>query len=241
MKKLSLLFAVLAIAASVQAQNGIVKLGLSNVFVKTINLEYEHLLNEQNSILAEIAIQIPRDVPQSYFDRIEAFGTDNKVTFNSGTYNNFYVAAEYRFYTGGNGPKGLYIAPYAKLGNQTFDISGNYQHSTNSAITAAAEVGLLSLSVGGQVGYQWLIQDRFTINWNIVGIGASFNRVKASFTANDNGVFDDFASEAQVFIDNIPGVKNIDLVPDNVNKTIKGAGAFPFGAARVSLSVGYMF
>lgn len=243
MKKLSLLIAILGIAVSSQAQNGIVKLGLSNAFVKTINLEYEYLLNDQSSVMGEFGYQLPIAVPQTIFNRIEDLGTNNNLKFGSGEYGGAYVAAEYRYYVSGNAPQGFYVAPYVKFGNRNFTLDGSYSNNTLNidSVSAGAELGIFTASFGAQAGYQFIIQDKFTLNLSIIGLGIGFNRVKGTFTADDNGVFDSFAEDTQEFINELPGLKNIDLVPDNLIKEISASGAFPFFAPRASISIGYMF
>ncbi|MFT6147681.1 MAG: hypothetical protein ACJAUH_000358 [Saprospiraceae bacterium] len=243
MKKLSLIIAIVFITMSVQAQNNVVKLGLSNIFTGGINLEYEYVLSERSSVLGELGIQIPLAVPQSIFDRVESIGANNNLEFREGTYGGVYVAGEYRFYTSGNAPQGFYVAPYVKLGNRSFQLTGSYTNdNTGNSVDASAELNVFTINLGGQIGYQFVVQDKFTISWNIIGLGLGLNRPKGTFRANDNGVFNDFAADTQAFIDDIPILNNIDLVPDEISKEISAGGGFiPFVGTRASLSIGYIF
>lgn len=241
MKKLSLIIVIVLTAMCVQAQNSqIVK---ARTAIINLGLEYEYTLSKRTSVLGEVGFQLPIDVPQSVFDRIENLGTQNNLKFGSGNLRGAYLAGEYRFYLKGNAPQGFYVAPYAKLGNRKFKLDGSYSNNNLNidSVSAAAELKLFTASLGGQIGYQFIIRDKFTINWNIIGFGLNLNRIKGSFTANDNGVFDDFAADAQRFIETIPGLKNVDLVPDNISKTISAGGGFPFWGVRTGLSIGYMF
>ncbi len=241
MKKLLFFAAILFFAANVQAQQ-IVKLGIGSLTHKAINLEYERVLTNNTSILAEVSYQIPMNFPDKLLDWGQDEGSANKLVFSDGKLRNTFVAAEYRIYTGGEAPKGFYIAPCVKLSRYSFDMEGTYTNNTNgNFVSASADGTLFTASLGGQVGYQWVIQDNLTINWSFLGLGVGLNRVKAGFTANDTNVFDSFAEDVRTYTQNIPGLKQIDLISDNLNKRISGSGGFVFPTTRVSVSVGYMF
>ncbi|MFK7948814.1 MAG: DUF3575 domain-containing protein [Saprospiraceae bacterium] len=243
MRKLALLVVLFCITVTVHAQENIVKLGLGSALNGQINLEYERALTEKTSVLAEVSFKIPNKLPDNFFSQLEGDGTVNNIQFDEGKLGGFLFAAEYRFYTKGNAPKGFYISPYLKLNNNKFDLTGSYNNNTTGATNIASEasLGLFSASIGGNIGYQWLIADKVSINWNILGLGLGINRVSGEFTAADNGVFDDFAQDVTEFLDAIPILPNIAIESSNAEQTIKASDSFLFPAARVSLSVGYAF
>jgi hypothetical protein len=153
MRKLGLfLFAVLATAFTAQAQQNIVKIGVGSMFNRTLNLEYERLLTEKTSVFGEFGYQFPINVPAGLVDFTEGTGSTNNLVINEGTYNNVYFAAEYRIYTAGVAGKGFFVAPYLKLSNYSFDVTGTYNNDVNGFINIPAEVnlGYFSASIGGQ-------------------------------------------------------------------------------------------
>lgn len=242
MKKLGLfLFAILATAFTAQAQQNIAKIGVGSMFNRTLNLEYERLLTEKTSVFGEIGYQFPIDVPSQLVNFTEGTGSENNLIINDGKYNNFYFAAEYRIYTGGEAGRGFFIAPYLKLSNYSFDVNGTYNNNANGFINIPAKVnlGYFSTSIGGQLGYQWIVKDKVTINWSFIGLGVGINRLSAGFTAADNDVFEKWEQDVNDFLANFPG--NYQLSSDNATRTIDAAGTVILPAARASLSIGYRF
>lgn len=243
MRKLALLTTMFCMAVMVQAQDNIVKLGLGSAAQGGINLEYERVLTEKTTVLVELNFKVPSSIPGTAFDQVENQGTTNNLQFTSGDVKGFMFAGEYRFYTKGNAPQGFYLAPYLKLNNNQLDLTGTYSNNITGAtnIAAAAGLGLFTASVGGNIGYQWLIADKVAINWNILGLGLGVNRISGDFTADDNGVFNDFRQDVETFIEYFPGLRNALLTSDNTARTIDAAGGFIFPTARVSVSIGYAF
>lgn len=242
MKKLGLfLFAVLAMTFTAQAQQNIAKIGVGSIFNGTLNLEYERLLTEKTSVFGEIGYQFPIDIPAQLVDFTEGTGSANNLVINDGKYNNFYFAAEYRIYTAGEAGRGFFIAPYLKISNYSFDVNGTYNNNANGFINIPAEVklGYLATSIGGQLGYQWIIKDKITVNWSFIGLGLGVNRLSAGFTAQDNDVFNSWEQDINDFLANFPG--DYQLKSDNAARTIDAAGTVILPAARASISIGYMF
>jgi hypothetical protein len=242
MRKLSLLlFAVLATAFTVQAQQNIAKIGVGSMFQRTLNLEYERVLTAKTTVFAEVGYQFPIDIPSQLVDFTEGTGSTNNLVINDGKYNNVYFAAEYRIYTGGEAAKGFFVAPYLKLSSYSFEVNGTYNNNDNGFINIPAEVnlGYFSTSIGGQLGYQWIIKDKVTINWSFIGLGVGFNRISAGFTAQDNDVFQAWEQDINDFLANFPG--EYQLQSDNAARTIDASATVILPAARASLSIGYRF
>lgn len=242
MKKLGLfLFAILATTFTAQAQQNIAKIGVGSMFNGTLNLEYERLLTEKTSVFGEIGYQFPIDVPSQLVNFTESTGSANNLIINDGKYKNFYFAAEYRIYTGGEAGRGFFVAPYLKFSNYSFEVNGTYNNDVNGFINipATVDLGYFSASVGGQLGYQWIIKDKVTINWSFLGLGVGINRLSAGFTADDNDVFESWEQDINDFLANFPG--NYQLSSDNVTRTIDAAGTVTLPAVRASLSIGYRF
>jgi len=243
MKKVTFFVFAMILSFGVQAQENIAKLGLGSLLNRTINLEYERVLSDKNSVFAEIGISIPYNLNQRIIDLVGVEGGQNGIDVTSGKVSSFYFVAEYRFYTKGEGAKGFYVAPYLKLANNSIDVEGLYNNSDNNLINVATsiEAGLFSASLGGGIGYQWLINDKIAINWNFIGMGLSVNTVSAKFTAEDNNVFEAWAQDVREFLNDIPQGDNIEVVSDNSTRVIDGAGTVLFAGFRTGLSIGYIF
>lgn len=244
MKKITLFVFAIVLAFAANAQQNIAKIGVGSALNRTINLEYERVLTDKTSILAEIGISVPIDVSDAIFNVTGVDGsTAEGITSDEGTYSSFYFVGEYRYYTSSEGARGFYVAPYLKLSNYSIDLSGKY-NNTNSGfnnIPAEINTNMFVAAIGAGIGYQWLINDKFAINWNIIGLGASLNTVRAEFTAEDNDVFQAWEEDVREFLDEIPGGSNINVSSNDATRSIKGVGSFIFPNLRAGLSLGYAF
>lgn len=244
MRKVTMFFFAMVITFAANAQQNIAKIGIGSILNSTINLEYERVLNDNSSVLGEIGIGIPSDIGDQAFSLSGVDGTTSEgISITEGRTSSFYFVGEYRYYTRGDGARGFYVAPYLKLANYSFDITGQYNNTSTGASNIPAEINtnMFVAAIGAGIGYQWLINDKFAINWNIVGVGASLNTVSADFTAEDNDVFEEWESEIRAFLDEIPSGENIDLTSDDAARTIEGKGGFIFPNLRIGLSLGYAF
>lgn len=243
MKKTTILVVLMLVAFGMQAQDNIVKLGIGSALSRTINLEYERVLTEKTSLFAEVGFGLSANINDGIITATGLEGTQNDINVTSGKYNSFYFVGEYRFYTKGEGAKGFYIAPYLKLSNYSLDFEGTYSNSTNGFTDIPTEIntGMFVASIGGTIGYQWLISDKVAINWNILGLGGSINTVSAGFTSADEDVFASWEEDVREFLGEVPSGSSFEVTSDNTTKTIDASGSFPFLNLRISLSVGYMF
>jgi hypothetical protein len=244
MKKVTMFMFAITVAFAVNAQQNVAKIGVGSILNSTINLEYERVLNDNSSVLGEIGIGIPADIGDAVFTATGVDGTTAEgITVTEGKASSFYFVGEYRYYTKGEGARGFYVAPYLKFSNYSFDITGEYNNTASgiSDIPAEINTNMFVATIGAGIGYQWLINDKFAINWNIVGLGASLNTVNAEFSAADNDVFEEWESEVRAFLDEIPSGSNIDLSSNNETRTIEGTGGFFFPNVRVGVSLGYAF
>jgi len=247
MKKVTMLVFAIVMAFAANAQQNVVKLGigsLANPYNRSINLEYERVLTDQTSALVEIGVGIPVDISDAVFNASGVDGTTAEgITVTEGAYSSFYFVGEYRYYTKGEAARGFYIAPYLKLSNYSIDLTGQYNNTVTGFNNIPAEINtnMFVGAVGAGIGYQWLIGDKFAINWNFLGLGVGLNRVSAEFTAQDNDVFEIWEQDVKDFLAEIQGGDNIDITSDNAARTISGAGGFIFPNLRAGLSLGYAF
>lgn len=240
-----LLSLVFMMPMTVTAQDQIVKLGLSDLLFSTINLEYERALTSKTTFLVETGFQLNTNIPDLVIETSVEPGNEENITATTAQYNSFNLAASYRIYTKGEPFRGFYFGPYLRYSNYDLDIQGRYDNNAiNKTNIPASIVGDLSVfSIGGEIGYQWLINDKVAIGWNIIGLGASFNNIDVGFTADDEDVFQEWERDVQEFLDDLPSDAgdNFSLTSDNATRTIDASANFPFISFRASLSIGYAF
>lgn len=238
---------LLSVFTTLSGQTRVLKLGVSDLFFNTLNVEHEYAINSKSSILLEGGIQLSRNIPGLIINKVTAAGEEKErnIRINAATYRNFSIAGSYRHYTGKQALKGFYVGPYLRYSNYKTTIDGLYDNNdfNRQDIQALIEGEVKIFSIGAEIGYQWVLNNKMTIAWNILGVGASFNNVNLNFTSNDEGVFESWQQDVQNFLDDLPqGVgNNFDLTADNVSKTIAAKANFPFISLRGSISFGYAF
>ncbi len=165
MKKVLTLSAIMLLSASLvvsaQEKKNIIKTSLTSIFLKTVNLDYEHALNDNSSF------------------QLGFYYTGTNL--GGGSFNGFAITPEYRYYLSGEkvAPNGPYIAPWVR-----------YQHfSVNSGSVGGMDYAKATLSVisGGLcVGVQRTFKDKITLG---AYIGPGYYAPTYSYEDN-SGTFD---------------------------------------------------
>ncbi len=160
-------------SSMIHAQDNTFKLGLSDAFLGNFNFSYERTVSEKNSIQFKIGYWQPT---------LSVFISENTITPEAyelqearGGLN---TSLEYRFYTSqGNAQKGLYIAPYLRYINQSAMFTDEIDGDLFDVDTRLNSVG-----IGGQIGYQFVINEIFTIDFYFFGAGVDRHAVKLKYT-----------------------------------------------------------
>lgn len=148
MKRIFTLTAVMLLIASVivnaQEKSSILKTSLTSIFFRTVNLDYEQVLNVNSSF------------------QLGLYYTNTNFLF-SARFKGFAITPEYRYYLSSDrtAPDGPYVAPYARYQNITTTVgsigSSNYLKGTLSIISAGLVVGIQrtfkeKISLGAYIG-----------------------------------------------------------------------------------------
>jgi hypothetical protein len=166
MKKPLALLITCCCLSNLMAQQNIVKLNAFSLFLGNISLQYERSLNEKSSVCMGISFMPERGLPGFATSKDE----DNRA--EDFTLGGFAITPEYRYYFTGNGPKGFYVAPYFRYAKyNTSSFSFNYDRSDGTTGTVDMS-GHYTTTVGGiMFGSQWLLGDKWTLDWWIAGAG----------------------------------------------------------------------
>lgn len=197
------------------------------------SLSYERKINEGTSIRANLGYW---NLNSFVLDIESMFDTDGGIGLTA-LEQGFHSAVEYRFYVGNTDAiKGFYLAPYARYWHFNA-ILNDYIGGTYFDIDSR----LTSFGLGFQMGYQWVIKDRFTIDWYFFGVGAERFRLNgfyetASSGFNYNSIRDDVLEVFEGF-----GIieKNVVATPnsDNLHVVIPILGP----GIKTGLSLGFAF
>jgi len=148
-------------------KENVIKLKLIPLLLSTVSLQYERVLKENMSAACDVDFLF-------YSTSIPDASSLSNVTL---TFSGFGLSPEFRFYPGGEAPKGFYVAPYLSYFSLGFKEVGK---DLSSGATGSAEIrGLTAMGAGVIVGYQWLIGGVFSIETHL---GASFTNMSTPST-----------------------------------------------------------
>ena len=178
------------------AQKNVVKLNLPSLAFRNIYMSYERVLTENKSVNIGLAFMPSR----SFFtgriaDDVRA-DNDNKIKYGNIRMSGFSVTPEFRFYTSSSkeAPRGFYLAPYLRYQNLTFKGEYTKSYTSNDYPLEAKHTGHFNgkgnysvMAAGCQLGVQWLIADRFSIDWSFFGIGLGSYKLEFTESSDDAG------------------------------------------------------
>ncbi|WP_372934886.1 DUF3575 domain-containing protein [Mariniphaga sediminis] len=154
------------------AQNNVIKAGFSDAFLGHFNLNYEWKANQKQSILLKLGYMEPTLSP--FFNEKTITPSAYTLEESKGGIN---TSLEYRFYVTGKEPlQGLYIAPYARYSNQKMKFSDEIDDRAHTVDTRLNSVG-----IGAQLGYQLIIEERFTLDLYFFGAGIDHHSVTLKY------------------------------------------------------------
>ena len=230
-KVLIVLFLVFTIEGF--AQQNAVKVGLLGLNYGDFGVSYERLINTKSSFNFTIGYLNPKiswfDFP-SYFEPNEGVWL---TELNSG----FHTSLDYRFYVGNHQAiKGFYLGPYLRywgLGFDMKDIIDGDSFDVNSKIS--------SIGLGFQMGYHWVINNKFSLDWYFVGLGVEKLNMKGAYVNANSGF--NYASIQDDVEDVFSGMKIIQnqletvVTPDALD--VKLPLWFP--GIKTGFTIGYAF
>jgi Protein of unknown function (DUF3575) len=222
---------------STQRKN-IIKLDISGniLYNNAYNISYERVLKNNQTISFTVGSQqLPTLV--SLFEDDEAEATTSRKTasgYKMGVDYRFYLAKENKY----KSPHGVYIGPYLSY--------HNYNNSWNLSIKgdAGTQSGVVDgkfqvFNAGFQAGYQFLINNRWSIDMTF--IGASFSHYRARMNVEGNFDMSD-AEINQALLDKI--VEKFPLLGDLITDgSVDQSGKLDNWAmgVRYLVNVGYAF
>jgi len=202
--------------------------------VTNVTLGYERIIKENQSISINAGLLLFPEFLDNDSLEISYVEHGNRIGFST--------AIDYRFYLKtknlNNAPEGVYIGPYITY----------YQYAFNSKLrvidneTITNDVGIDAnfkmLSLGFELGYQFLFWDRLTLDMILVGPSLSFYHARADFTGELGLDVEDGEYIKDALLDKYPWLNTfMDLGAINASSA---TGKFGMGF-RYVIQVGYHF
>jgi hypothetical protein len=206
-----------------------------------IKLRGEYVISARKS--ATLTFGIPKKVtlPKNFGDYFVTNDNGNAVISDAASKIKMFGAMlDYRFYKASKGaPRGFYYAPYFKFlkGDMKLVIPNTEFNYTETLIGNGVALG-----AGLNLGVNWLIKDRVSIDWTFLSLGFQTVNSTASYNTTDPTV------DVQRYTDDV--VRNLAKIPligkkfkvtaDGDNVAVKLKNQFlPDGAMRLTIGVAF--
>lgn len=168
MKKGSTLLLLICIMSSISAQKNVVKWNVASLFLKNVSLSYERVLTPRLSVNLQGGVLIQRNLPTWIADKVwQNTGDANQlITVGKPRFSGWTFTPEVRYYLlkKQDAPDGLYAAAYLRTWSYTGKINVYFQESSGFKSSLEGKVNYYAIRPGVQIGYQWLIEKRVSID-----------------------------------------------------------------------------
>jgi hypothetical protein len=228
----SLLLLCVLFTSNSYAQKNIIKWRPAALLWNNIDFSYERVLNDKSSFAVKAGGMVPLDLTSAFNSNKASFQQSGYslggYTMTKGIMGGFSILPEYRYYTAAEAPNGFYVAPYLKFWRAGISATAT-NDTTTSASTLNTSINIIGVGVG--IGYQWVIGDAFTVDWNFVGLGVDAYIFNVNITGVDaNGTADQIREQ-------FPGT-TVTTSGNSVDLT--SSPLFNLGF-KSNFSIGYMF
>lgn len=170
MKKLIVCFLSLLLCTSLFAQKNVIKFGLEGLLVGAVNAKYERVLTEDIAVQLDFSLKPESDLPFG----LNLSNVINKdIDIEAVNFSARSIKPSVKFYTGQKAaPRGLYLAPMLNFSNAKLVYEDTFMDKD-------VNISLINrtFGVGLQVGAQWLVSDRFSIDWYFLGATVSGHNI----------------------------------------------------------------
>jgi hypothetical protein len=235
---LSLLASQLAFAQeALESRDHTVKLDVTSqlFFNKSLAFSYERYLKSRQAASVTLGYHT--------FPSLRSLGNGVNVHEDKSS-SGYVIGGEYRFYLGKENryaaPRGVYIGPYATYHNfkNDRDVTLTYDDGTVSEALLKTKVNILNIGV--EVGYQFIINQRWSIDLVFIGPSISKYNIDMDLIGNiDPSELPEKQQEIlQTLADRFPFFK--DLFEDQSVSANGKADTWSFGY-RYQVQVGYHF
>ena len=245
----SSLFVLLGLFAAFPsfAQTHVIKwrpLKLVNPLTRGASFGYEGVVGDQFSVNMGVKMLLPRDLSATELNFEDNDGNPTGSGFiDAGSLKGFTLTPEFRIYFSQRegAPKGFYLAPWLRYFNYQADPLITYLNNQGEASQLDTKFAFRGLGAGGSLGFQWIWDSGFTLEWNI---GGGVSGGGARFNGTVSGKIEE---DIDQFLDDISA--NLGGVPINFLRRLTNDGTelnartppFPWPILKSELAIGFAF
>lgn len=232
-------------ANSKSTADNIIKINVPALFFKNFSFQYERAVRKKQSFAVAVRYRPVGSIP--FQSTVESFVDDNSIRIDLAKIGNFGITPEYRFYLGKKGAlHGFYIGPVISYNNYKGNVPVNYNDYVNNASvekTAVFKGTVNSFTAGFQLGAQWKLSNKISLDWWIVGPNYGISKGDFDFigTLNDiEQISMDF--ELNKIKETVPLIKirDINIRQDGSGASLKVNGPWA-GIRAMGINIGYRF
>ena len=215
-----------------------VKFNVTNTLLydNSYQFSYERMIKENQSLNVFTGYQ--------EFPLITVDLSDNTEFSKKNSRSGYSLGADYRFYLGSinkfSGPRGVYLAPFVSFFQfrTDRDIIHTDPNNVKSNINLSSKFNLTN--VGGELGYQFVLWDRFVIDCVLFGPSVTWYKFNTKLDGSIPGLEDNevYQDVIEAIKDRFPGVEGI-TGDEGVEK--KGVQSITAVGFRYNISIGYRF
>jgi hypothetical protein len=215
-----------------------VKFNVTNTLLydNSYQFSYERIIKENQSINVFVGYQ--------EFPLITVDIDDVDFAKNSNR-DGFSVGADYRFYLGSinkdSAPRGVYLAPFVSFFQFSTDRDIKHTDPNTGAISEANLDSKFNLTnFGGELGYQFVLWDRFVIDCVLFGPSLTYYKFNAKLDGSLPGIEDNevYQKVIEAIKNKFPGIDGITGDEGIEEKGVQSVTAVGF---RYNISIGYRF
>ena len=226
-----------------QAQEGgedlpknVIKLNLFSLAFTNFSLQYERVLGEKISAGLGFSYLPGVGVPAKF--------TNDDATLEALKLSGMAITPEFRWYPGSKkpAPKGFYLAPYLRYTNYTITSVFPFKDDTSVPGTTITkefkmEGTLTGFGGGVMMGVHWLIKDKVSLDWWIVGGHYGAGQIEVKLKDDFTGIEAELESQLKA-IEAPIGTTEAVVTSSEATVTVSD---MPFAGLRTGLTLGYAF
>jgi len=234
-----ILFSILSFSLLFKAfpQNKVAKVSVGHLAFKNVSVGYEYKLNNIFTLNVVAGGYIPHSTGFILNGIAQYMGVESiqGKTFGGN------ISPEIRVYTWRKAPKGFYFTFVAKYEAHFFNVEAEiYDANVRHDFTYESPMFYHKTNGTFGIGYQWVLNRKFTIDWTIIGIGYGIH-MYSGIVETDNPRFN---SEQGVLecqeelIESKPFFKNSSLIMDGNDVKFSNINFIP--ALHSELTIGIL-
>jgi hypothetical protein len=231
-----------SVAASGQKKDSVrhlntirVDLTSNMLYSQALIFSYERVVKKNQSFVITAG---PEKFPsiRSFGDNIEVKKDHKKAGVKIGGEYRFYLRKENKY----PAPRGVYLGPYVSYHNFHNDRLLSVENADGSIVDANFKAKLNVLNIGAQLGYQFIIGNRWAID--LMFIGPSVSRYSAKLSMDGDFSELQLDEAQQEIVDKL--VEKFPLLKDIVNEesvSVNGKNSAWSAGWRYQFQIGYHF